>query len=127
MPDYDDVDRIARSLPEVTTGLKWGTVHWLVAGRGFVWARPFSKADLKRFGAAPVPAGPILGVATADLTRKEEQLASGLPGVFTIPHFDGYAAVLVDLSVINDEALTRLINEAWAAKAPARLVARDPS
>lgn len=122
MPDYDDVDRIARRLPEVTTGLKWNTLHWLVDGRGFVWVRPFSKADLKRFGDDPVPPGPILGVATADLARKEALLASGQPGVFTIPHFDGYAAVLVDLSVVNDELLAGLIADAWSAKAPKRLL-----
>ena len=56
--------------------------------------RPFSKADVKRFGDEPVPDGPIFAVATVDLDDKQAVLEEGARGVFTIPHFDGYAAVL---------------------------------
>ncbi len=119
--DYDDVERLASALPGVTIGHKWNTRHWLVQDKGFVWERPFSKADLKRFGDDPVPVGPVLGVTTEDLHEKEGLLAAGVAGVFTIPHFDNYPAVLVDLSVVSPEDLPRLILDAWLSKAPEAL------
>ncbi len=119
--DYDDVDRLASALPGVTIGQKWNKRHWLVEDKGFVWERPFSKADLKRFGDDPVPAGPVLGITTEDLHDKEGLLAAGVTGVFTIPHFDNYPAVLVDLSVVSPEELSRLILDAWLSKAPEAL------
>ena len=42
-------------------------------------------------------------------------------GAFTTPHFDGYAAVLVQLERISVEELEELIVEAWLARAPKRL------
>ena len=40
---------------------------------------------------------------------------------FTIPHFDGYAAILVCLDRIGREDLRELITEAWLVRAPAKL------
>ena len=42
---------------------------------------------------------------------------------FTIPHFDGYPAVLVRLERIGLDELNELIVEAWLARAPKRLAA----
>ena len=69
------------------------------------------------------PDGPILGA------RVEHVLARRLlidedPGVyFTIPHFDGYAAVLIQLDRIGLDALEEAVTEAWLVRAPKRLVA----
>ena len=43
---------------------------------------------------------------------------------FTIPHFDGYAAVLVQQSRLGESAATlaNIITDAWAKGAPKRLV-----
>ncbi len=41
--------------------------------------------------------------------------------MFTIPHFDGYAAVLVQLQTIGKRALRALLLDGWLACAPARL------
>ena len=85
--------------------------------------RAYSKADLKRFGDEPVPAQPILAVRVDDLGEKEAVLAAGNEPFFTIPHFDGYAAVLIELRAVGKRALRAAITDGWAACAPAALVA----
>jgi hypothetical protein len=52
---------------------------------------------------------------------KEALLVDDPDVFFTIPHFDGYAAVLVRLERIDVAALDELILEAWLARAPKRL------
>ncbi|MCB1040264.1 MAG: hypothetical protein KDA94_12180 [Acidimicrobiales bacterium] len=119
----DDVAALATALPGVEEGTKWNRRTWLVAGAGFCAIRPFSKADVKRFGDAPVPRGTIASLATDDLAEKEAVLAAGHAGVFTIPHFDGYPAVLVELDVVDRSVFGELLEDAWLSKAPPALAA----
>ena len=121
MADYEDVARLATGLPEVTVGERYGYRTWTVAGKAFAWERPFSKADIKRFGNETPPAGPILAVRVADLAEKEAVLAEAPAGVFTIPHFDGYAGLLVQLDAVTPEALREVVLDAWLACAPSAL------
>jgi hypothetical protein len=83
--------------------------------------RPFSKADIKRFGSETPPAGPILAVRVEDLAEKEAILAENHKGVFTIPHFNGYAAVLIDLSKAAKRVTREIIIDGWLALAPREL------
>jgi len=121
MPTIDDVARVAMNLPEVTEGERHGTVTWFIGGKGFAWVRPFSKADIKRFGEATPPDGPIIAVRVADLAEKEAVLATSSDAFFTISHFDGYSAVLIQLPKVEPKALHDAIVDAWLACAPPRL------
>ena len=122
MATWHDVARIVGTLPEVTEGESRGSRTWDVGGKTFAWERAFSKADLKRYGTETPPAGPILAVRVADLGEKEAVLAAGHRGIFTIPHFDNYAAVLVDLPKVSPKVLRETLEDGWLSRAPERLV-----
>lgn len=92
---FAQVDAFLMKLPGVTVGARWNNKTWSVGKKALAWERPFSKADLKRFGDARIPQGEILAIATDGLDAKDALLS--LAGFFTIPHFDGFAAVLVEL------------------------------
>jgi hypothetical protein len=120
MAGWEDVERIALALPETTEGISWGSRHWKVRGKGFVWERPLRKSDLKALG-DDAPDGPILGARVEHLVAKEALLADASRVFFTTPHFDGYPAVLVLLDKIDVDGLDEVIVEAWLARAPKRL------
>jgi len=123
MVSLDDLARLAAELPTVAETERHGNRSWTVAGKVFAWERPFSKADIKRFGDATPPAGPIAAVRLADLGEKEALLAAQPESLFTIPHFDGYAAVLVQLRKISRIALREVLLDGWLACAPPSLTA----
>ena len=56
-----------------------------------------------------------------DLEDKEAVLAMGQKGFFTIPHFDGYAAILIQLRVVERRVLADAILDGWLASAPPAL------
>ena len=114
----DDVAEIALGLPGTAEVAGRTGRAWSVGTTTFAWERPFSKADVRRFGDAPIPPQPVLAVRVDDLGEKDVVLGAGHRGVFTIPHFDGYAAVLVELRLVGKRVLRRLLEDGWAACAP---------
>jgi hypothetical protein len=117
---WDDVRRIALSLPETSEQLSRDLRQWRVKDKGFVWERPLRRGDLEALG-EQAPDGPILGARVEHLVAKEALLADDPSIYFTTPHFDGYPAILVRLDRIGLEDLHELIVEAWLARDPARL------
>src|ERR671939_239067 len=113
MPDLEQVARLATRLPEVTESERHGNRAWSVGGKALAWERPFSKADIKRFGAASPPDGPIVAVRVADLAEKEGVLAPSPSAFFRIPHFNGSPAVLIQLRTVSDKDLEDAILDAW--------------
>lgn len=120
MASWEDVRRIALGLPETTERLSHGRPAWRVRDKLFVWDRPLRGTDLRALGAA-APDGPILGARVEHLVAKEALLSDASGVFFTIPHFDGYPAVLVRLDAIGLADLDEVIVEAWLARAPKRV------
>lgn len=112
---------MAMLLPEVVEGTKWGQRTWLIDGKGFAWERPLSKADIKRYGPTAPPEGPIIAIAAEDLGEREAILAANRPGFFTISHFDGYPAFLIQLDIVDRGHLEEALVDGWLCCAPPRL------
>ena len=122
MATIEEAARLALALPRVTEGERHGNRSWSVEGKTFAWERHFSMADIKRFGAETPPDGPILAVRVADLHEKQAILAAGHKGFLTIPHFDGYAGLLIHLRKATMRPLREVLEDAWLGCAPPALV-----
>jgi hypothetical protein len=62
-----------------------------------------------------------MAIRTEDLAEKEALLAAHPDCFFTIPHFDGYAAILIRLPEVSAAVLKEAITDGWLARAPAKL------
>ena len=67
----------------------------------------------------------LVVITTPTEVEKNALFEDGSTPFFTIDHFKGYSAVLVQqsrLGEISRQELVEVITEAWAAKAPKKLV-----
>jgi hypothetical protein len=105
MVNEDDVRRVALSLP-ATTERPYGTPGFRVRDKLFARIRPEDDSVV---------------VWCADVGEKEALIASEPDKFFTMPHYDGYPTVLVNMNGVSD--LTEALTESWRLRAPARLLA----
>ncbi len=105
---WEDALAMARALPAVEESTSYGTPAIKV--RGALMARLRTDAE-----------GGLVVMCGAE--EKAALLASGDPAFFTTPHYDGHGSVIVDLARVEPQQLGELLEDAWRAKAPKRLVA----
>ena len=121
MATWDDVERLAMTMPGASERTSRGTRQWRVNDKLFVWERPLRQSDRKALGDA-APEGPILGARVEHLGAKEALLADASGVFFTTPHFDGYPAILVRLDDIGVDELEEVVVEAWLNRASPKAV-----
>lgn len=125
MATWDDVRRLVAALPGTDEHPSYDArPAWRVHQRAFVWERPLTAHDRAALGgAAPGEAEPLLAARVADEGVKAALVADE-PAVFsTTPHFDGHAVVLLRLSQVSADVLAEVVEDAWRARAPRRLLA----
>ena len=126
MLTWDDVARACLALPATSEAVSAsGRRRWLVRGKTFVRERPLHRRDLDELGDA-APGGPVLVAYVADEGVKAALLAAESDVWFTTSHFDGWPALMCRLDALDRQALTELAGDAWASRAPRRLLAEQP-
>lgn len=125
MATWDDVARTCLALPGTGEGVSRGWRQWKVRDRSFVWERPLGKKDVAELGDA-APTGPVVAAYVPDEGAKAALIAEEPELYFTTSHFDGYAVVLCRLDRLGPDDLAELAAEAWACRAPRRLLAEHP-
>jgi hypothetical protein len=120
MAHWDEVRALALALPETTEAVSFGSPHWRVRNRGFVWERPLRTADLEFLGLAEQP-WPVLGARVDDEAVKLALIDEDPDVFFTTPHFEGWSAILVRLDRISHRRLDEVVDDAWFVVAPKRL------
>ena len=119
MTTYAHVEAFGLTLPETTSTPSYGGAPALrVNKRMFARLRGEMADDLDPLTGAPY--GEVLMVGVADLGEKDALLAADDRVYFTVPHYDGYPAVLVRLALADVEELHELLVEAWMRTAPKR-------
>ncbi|MBP9919128.1 MAG: MmcQ/YjbR family DNA-binding protein [Dermatophilaceae bacterium] len=127
MATPEDLDRCARSLPEVAVGPYWGQPAYLVGGKAFVWQRPPRRDEGAIDPETGMPFADLIVLRFPERAEREAILATSDPEVvFTIPHFRGGFGVLAHLDRLSDDLLEELVERAWLATAPPPVRRRAP-
>ena len=124
----EDVDEVCASLPDTELGTSWGDrPTWKVPrgdkGKGFVLYRAPHKTAVDP--ATGEMYDDLVVIVTPTEADKHALVEDDDTPFFTIDHFKGFNAVLVQQSRLGEltrQELVEVITEAWAAKAPKKLV-----
>ena len=114
MASWDDVARLAARLPGAEASTHWRRECFKVGGRAFVTRRPLSQRDRDQLVALgrPVPESELVFVRVEHEGAKEAVLQTE-PACLTVPHLDGYPAVLVALDDATPDLLEELVTESF--------------
>ena len=123
MATMADLDALALAMPQTTKELSDdGRPTYLVHGKFFCFHRSRRRDAIDPHTGERLD--DVLVFRVADLGVKELMLADDRRIFFTIPHWDGYAAVLMripDLVRVDREELEDLVAEAWLTRAQKRV------
>ena len=122
MTAFADLERLALAWPETTSGPSYGG-HPALRVNQKMFARLRGEMADEVDPLTGEPYGEVLMVGVADLGEKEALLSSRDDVYFTVPHYDGYPAVLVRLGAADDTEVRELLLDAWLRQAPKRAVA----
>lgn len=130
-----DIDAICGALPGAWLGTSWGdVVTWLVPetlsrpgkGKGFLLFRKPHRTAIDP--ATGEPFNDLLVIRTPSAAEKEALVAADGP-FFTVEHFNGFNAVLIQQSRLGELSVAEfreVISDAWRAVAPKALVRMNP-
>lgn len=119
MATFAEVEKLVLSLPETAAVPSYGGAPALRVNKKLVARLRAEMAD-DVDDLTGEPYGEVLMVGVADLGEKEALIASDPRAYFTVPHYDGYPAVLVRLALADLSELRELLTEAWMRAAPKR-------
>jgi hypothetical protein len=105
MADIEDLRRAALALPETAEGTHFGLVDFKVRGKGFAGLLPNGNVGF-----------------SADASQVADLVAAN-PALVELRRFDKVIGVEADLAKLDGSELVRLVELAWRAKAPKRLMA----
>ena len=108
--------RIAMSLPGVSEGDDRFAFSVSNRGKakGFAWIW-LEQIDLKK-GRVPNPE--VLAIRVDGEVDKQSLIAAEPDKFFTEPHYNGFPAILVRLTGIEEDELEELLIDAWRIQAP---------
>jgi hypothetical protein len=125
----EDLDSLCRGLPEVEFGISWGDRPTYKVPAGSPKSRGFVLFRAPRHDAVDPATGQqyddLIVIRTASSADKEELVADPATPFFTIDHFRGYNAVLVQqsrLGELSHDELAEVVTDAWRAVAPKSLI-----
>lgn len=119
MVSYAEIEEFALTLPETSSTPSYGGAPALRVNK-VMFARLRGEMAEHIDDLTGEPYGDVLMVGVADLGEKEALLASDPRAYFTVPHYDGYPAVLVRLALADPVELRELLMDAWVRSAPKR-------
>ena len=116
MANQADVRRIAMLLPGTVEESGRFAFSVLVKGKlkGYAWAWR-ERLDPKK---ARVPSTSVLALRVQNLGEKDLMLQADPTRFFTEPHYNGYPAVLLNLSAVRVPELRMLLRDAWQCLVP---------
>ena len=116
----DEAAAMALALPEVTEGVRYGNRTWCGRGQGVRLGAAVQQGRHQALRRQTRPRGRSSRDHVDELER-EGAVLQRTPDLFTIPHFDNYPAVLVELRVAGKKAVREVLLDGWLDSAPEQL------